>query len=134
MIALLDGNVLIALGDRNHVHHHAAEQWFAEQDERAFATCPTTQGTLLRHLMREKIADDIGEAVAILSGFLAHSGHQFWPNNIGYETLEWRGVLGHRQVTDAYLAGLAREHSGRLVTLDRGLAALHEDVAELVSA
>lgn len=39
------------------------------------------------------------------------------------------GVIGHRQVTDAYLVALARHHGGRLATLDRGLAALHgEDV------
>jgi uncharacterized protein len=37
-------------------------------------------------------------------------------------------VLGHRQVTDAYLAALARHHKGKLVSFDRGLAALHADV------
>jgi len=47
-------------------------------------------------------------------------------------SINWRGVLGHRQVTDAYLAGLARKQKGRLATLDEGLAALHEDVAELI--
>ncbi len=40
--------------------------------------------------------------------------------------------MGHRQVTDAYLASLARAHSGRLATMDRGLAALHPDVTVLV--
>ena len=33
------------------------------------------------------------------------------------------------QVTDAYLAALARHHGGKLVTFDSGLAALHADVA-----
>lgn len=42
------------------------------------------------------------------------------------------GVIGHRQVADAYLAGLARARGGRLATFDAGLAALHPDVAELV--
>ena len=42
--------------------------------------------------------------------------------------------MGHRQVTDAYLAELARRHRGRLVTLDAGLAAVHPDVAELLHA
>ena len=32
----------------------------------------------------------------------------------------------------ASLAALARKHNGRLATLDRGLAALHHDVAELI--
>jgi uncharacterized protein len=37
------------------------------------------------------------------------------------------------QVTDAYLAQLARTHNGRLATFDQGLAQLHSDVAELVA-
>ena len=40
--------------------------------------------------------------------------------------------FGHRQVTDAYLAAPARKHGGRMATLDRGLAALHLDVADLI--
>ncbi|MFP4283065.1 MAG: hypothetical protein ACLFU2_10615 [Opitutales bacterium] len=39
---------------------------------------------------------------------------------------------GRRQVTDAWLAELARREGGRLATLHAGLAALHADVAELV--
>jgi predicted nucleic acid-binding protein len=41
-------------------------------------------------------------------------------------------VIGHRQVTDAYLVALARHHDGRLATFDRGLAALHDDAVELL--
>ena len=62
----------------------------------------------------------------------AHPSHEFWPDDIGYLDTNLSGVLGHRQVTDAYLAGLARHHRGRLATFDSGLAALHNDVAELV--
>jgi len=43
-----------------------------------------------------------------------------------------QGVIGHRQVTDGYLAELARFNRGRLATFDRGLAALHPDIAYLV--
>lgn len=42
------------------------------------------------------------------------------------------GVVGHRQVTDAYLAQLARARSARLATLDRGLCVAHPDVTEPV--
>lgn len=41
-------------------------------------------------------------------------------------------MLGQAQVTDAYLAALARQHGGKLATFDRGLAALHSDVAVLI--
>ena len=42
------------------------------------------------------------------------------------------GVLGHRQITDAYLVAPGKAKGGRLVTLDRGIAALHADVELLV--
>jgi len=58
----------------------------------------------------------------------AHPRHRFWPDGLSYADIGWRGVLGHRQVTDAYLAALARHHGGKLVSFDRGLVALHTDV------
>jgi hypothetical protein len=36
-------------------------------------------------------------------------------------------------VTDAYLANQARRRGGKVATLDKGLAALHADVATLVN-
>ena len=42
------------------------------------------------------------------------------------------GVLGHRQVTDSYLAQLARARGGQLATFDQGLAKLHTDIADLL--
>jgi len=41
-------------------------------------------------------------------------------------------VTGHADVTDAYLAALARQHAGRLATFDRRLARMHPDVADLI--
>lgn len=133
MTVLLDGNVLIAMSDRHHVHHDAAGHWYAARQDRSFATCPVTQGTLLRYFLRAGTADDINETLLLLKDITTMPDHQFWPDDIAYTNCEWRGVMGHRQVTDAYLAGLARHHGGRLATLDRGLASLHEDVTELIS-
>jgi predicted nucleic acid-binding protein len=50
-----------------------------------------------------------------------------------YGQIALHGVQGHRQVTDTYLAALARNHGGKLVSFDRGLEALHADVMELVA-
>ncbi len=58
--------------------------------------------------------------------------HEFWPDSISYATVPLNGVLGHRQVTDAYLAHLARTHNSRLATFDHGVAQLHTDVADLL--
>jgi len=124
---LLDGNVLVALLSPSHVHHAAAQRWFAA-DTAPFATCPITQGTLLRMLMH--LGGLSGDAARdVLRQLIAHPRHCFWPDALGYADISWRGVLGHRQVTDAYLAALARHFRGRLVTFDRGLAALHADVS-----
>jgi toxin-antitoxin system PIN domain toxin len=131
MVHLLDTNVLIALGDRSHLHNAVVRKWFVEHGDQGFATCPITQGALLRTLLRSG-HNGTPEAVRILCGFVAHPAHRFWPEDIGYDTIRWDGVIGHRQITDAYLAALARKHGGRLATLDRGLAALHHDVAELI--
>ena len=126
-VCLLDGNVLVALVIDGHVHHAAAQAWFSASGA-PFATCPITQGTLLRLLMR-LAAMDAGAATGVLAALVAHPRHHFWPDAIGYAAVNLAGVIGHRQVTDAYLAALARHHGGRLVTFDGGLAALHTDVA-----
>lgn len=75
-----------------------------------------------------------GTAMAIreLRNLAKDPRHTFWPNDVSYTAVSLDGVIGYRQVTDAYLAALARKHRGKLATLDRGLAALHHDVAELI--
>ncbi len=128
---LLDGNVLVALMDAAHVHHAAAEAWFVAS-KAPFATCPITQGTLVRLLLISKAVENIEGAIAVLKQLSAHKRHEFWPDTLDYLKASWKGVLGHRQVTDVYLAALARARGGRLATFDGGLALLHRDVAELI--
>jgi uncharacterized protein len=125
---LLDANVLIALVVDDHVHHGAAERWLGAGAFR-FATCPLTQGSLVRLLLREGRA---ASAAAVIGALGDHTRHVFWPDSLSYRDVTMRGLGGHRQVTDAYLAALARAHSGSLATFDRGVAAFHADVAELV--
>lgn len=131
-VHLLDGNVLYALIDESHVHHAQARRWFADSSA-DFATCPITQGTLLRLAMRlgER---SVEQALATLGVVTAHARHHFWPDVLPYDQVRWHGVMGHRQVTDAYLASLARHHGGKLVSFDRGLVALHADVGVTVPA
>lgn len=126
MTDLLDANVLIALTVAGHVHHELAEQWFVSETE-TFATCPITQGALLRTWLRAGATS--ADAVSVLGAVTASERHEFWSDDQPYTEVDVRGVVGHRQVTDAYLAALARARGGRLVTLDRALTALHPDVA-----
>ena len=125
-VYLLDSNVLYALIDEAHVHHAAATQWFVGHAG-GFATCPITQGTLLRLAMRLG-GRSAEQALAVLDAVTAHAGHHFWPDALAYSQIRWYGVMGHRQVTDAYLAALARHHNGKLASFDKGLVALHPDV------
>jgi uncharacterized protein len=127
---LLDGNVLIALGDDGHVHRELVTAWF-DASRRPFATTPTTQGTLLRHLIRSGMGSH--DAMTILQGWIGHPRHVFWADDAPYDAATLRGVMGHRQVADAYLVARARANGGRLVTLDQGLAALHDDVVDLIA-
>jgi toxin-antitoxin system PIN domain toxin len=130
-VDLLDANLLTALVVDDHVHHEAAERWTVRR-KAPFATCPLTQGSLVRFLVREGASGE--EARRLLAAVVASDRHRFWPDDLGYEAVDLRAVVGHRQVTDAYLAGLARAHGGRLATFDRGLVAVHPDVADLVPA
>jgi hypothetical protein len=126
---LLDANVLIALVVEDHVHHEAAEAWFAGTSE-AIATCPITQGSLVRLLIRE--GQSAQAAAALVSALMAQPRHVFWPDDAAFDAVPLNGVVGHRQVTDAYLAHLARARGSRLATFDQGLAKLHADIADLV--
>ena len=128
---LLDANLLIALAVAGHVHHDRAEAWFAA-DAGPIATCPITQGALVRFFVREGLGADV--AVNTLNAVTSDPRHEFWPDDVAYSDVDLGPVVGHRQVTDAYLTGLARAHAGRVVTFDAGLAAAHPDVVELLPA
>jgi toxin-antitoxin system PIN domain toxin len=126
---LLDANVLIALVVDNHVHHDRAETWFTASGN-GFATCPITQGSLMRLLIRE--GQTAESARSVLQEITSNPRHEFWPDNAAYHDIPIAGIIGHRQVTDAYLAHLARSYSARLATFDQALAKLHTDVADLI--
>lgn len=129
MTDLLDANVLVALIVSDHIHHTLAEEWFA-RGTGPFATCPTTQRALMQFLVREGAS--AAEAAGVLSTIAANERHEFWADDVDLRHVTLSGVVGHRQVTDAYLAALARAHDAHLVTLDRGVAALHPDVATVI--
>ncbi len=129
MTALLDANVLVALVVSEHVHHDFAAEWLSASDTE-FATCPITQGSLVRFLVG--MGQSAAAARDVVSAVEAADRHEFWPDSVSFADVEFAGVMSHRQVTDAYLAQLARTRNGQLATLDTGLAHLHGDVALLI--
>lgn len=101
-----------------HEHHDRASQWLAGVTD--FAWCPITQGALVRFLVRMGETPDTIRAV--LAAVDDHPRGHWWPDDLSYTAADLRGVQGHRQVTDAYLASLARHHEGLLATTDQALA------------
>ncbi len=142
---LLDANLLIALTQAAHVHHGEAHGWFGAQPHRRWASCAITQLAFLRLTSNPKVTGcetTPAEALQALAAMVGNEAHEYWseaPEPAGLATLQHPALVGHRQVTDAYLLGLAVERRQRLATLDRGLlsfatAAGHEAHVELVSA
>lgn len=125
---LLDANALIALVVADHEHHAPAAQWAAGVDR--IALCPIVEGALVRFLVR--VGEGQATAVAILSALYRSGRCDFWEDALSYEAVELGHVVGHRQVTDAYLAGVAKSRGGRLATFDRSLAGALPDHAELI--
>jgi toxin-antitoxin system PIN domain toxin len=122
-VYLLDANVLIALATPEHSLNSRAADWFRQGDP--FATCPITQGALVRFHLRAGVDATLESSRQLLKSICALPRHRFWPDDASYLDLPGAGIVGHRQVTDAYLVLLAERHGGKLATLDEGLAALH---------
>lgn len=127
---LLDVNVLIALTWPTHVHHAPARRWFRTRADTGWATCPVTQLGFVRVSSNPKIIRDAvtpREAVAMLQQLTRWPGHRFWPDDFAVTPsgpFAALALVGHRQVTDAYLLALAQHHKARLATLDKGLPEL----------
>ena len=115
---LLDANALVALTVQEHEHHQRAVRWTAEVD--SVALCPVVEGALVRFLAR--LGESPATASALLDALHASPRCEFWPAELSYRDADLDHVVGHRQVTDAYLAALAAHHGGRLATFDRALA------------
>jgi len=134
---LLDVNVLIALVWPPHQSHAAVHRWFARKSRRGWATCPLTEAGFVRIVSNPAFSPDAvtpEEATRVLKANLKHPWRRFWGDEISFaEAVEpFRSrLVGHRQVTDAYLLGLAIHKQGKLATLDRAvLALLAEDSPE----
>lgn len=128
-VGLLDVNMLVALAWPSHVHHRQAHAWFAVNQSAGWATCPLTECAFVRVSSNPKIVPEAvtpAEALALLREMISLKHHVFWPDDIPFHRapVPTELLAGHRQVTDAYLLGLCIRHKGKLVTLDRNVAAL----------
>ena len=138
MVGLLDVNVLVALVVPEHEHHVSAPNWFTvHRAVDGWATCAVTELGVIRVCAQlpggpwppERTADQILMLTA------AGWEYVFWPDAASPAAMpEVRAATTGKQITDRYLLGLARRHSGRLVTFDRALTTVGgDDVVCLLS-
>ena len=123
MRALLDVNVLIALLDAAHMHHARATQWLQQEIAHGWASCPLTQNGCLRIMAQPAYPQALALAAVAsrLAQATAHPAHTFVPDDyslLDAKQLHWQHLLGHRQITDSYLLGLAVRHQCRFVSFD----------------
>jgi toxin-antitoxin system PIN domain toxin len=124
---LLDVNVLIALQWKGDQAHLRVRKWFLDEGRHSFATCALTQAGFVRVLSNPTLTGvvvQITEAQELLQTLTLLEGHRFWPIELGLlESVALFGghLQGFRQITDAYLLGLAIQRKGTLVTLDKAI-------------
>lgn len=128
MRLLLDVNVWIALLDDAHIHNTQALALFT-RPKLKIASCALTENGVLRVLNLPGYAKRAppGFDVVRLKLALACSDvdHEFWPCSISLrddDVLNWARIMGHNQITDAYLLALAVHHGGALATFDQRVA------------
>lgn len=130
MSTLLDANALIALLWPKHEHHAAVRQWFRRHAATGWATAALTQGAFVRIVSQPAFAGrgiPIPEVADLLLRNLAHPHHRLLALDFGFELVLGTctgGLLGHRQVTDAWLLTAAIRHDAQLLTFDTGLPQL----------
>lgn len=131
---LLDTNVLLALAWPNHVQHPAAHEWFDRHAVEGWGTCSLTQLGFVRISSHPAFDFHVStqEALEKLREIIAFPGHVFWPEAPGGYAHASLGrtlprTLTHGMVTDAFLAGIAAFHGGKLATFDQPLARAFAD-------
>jgi uncharacterized protein len=125
--SLLDVNVLIALHDRDHVHHVRAASWFEENAEPGWASTPITQNGCLRIMSHPNYSSPqpISVLIAMLQTSIQSSTHDTWFDDLSIldtKRFNHAHIHGPRQLTDFYLLGLAVKRGGRFVSFDSRIA------------
>lgn len=128
MRMLLDVNVWVALFDDAHIRNADALALF-QRPRLALATCALTENGVLRLMNLPGYSkrappgfDAVRQKLALAC---ADFDHRFWPCDLSLRdasVLDWSRILGHNQITDAYLLALAVHHGGTLATFDHRVA------------
>jgi toxin-antitoxin system PIN domain toxin len=128
---LLDVNVLVARFWETHVFHRKVRAWMTSHEHEGWATCPITQAGLVRTISNPAFSPNAprpAEAIHWLAESLRQDpNHYFWADDVPVSDAcagSLPRLSGFKQLTDAYLLGLAIHKKACLLTLDRRMLAL----------
>ena len=133
---LLDANALVALCWSSHEHHAAALGWFKEYAKQGWATCAFTQAAFVRIILQPAFSGEplqANQVIELLARTTGHPKHRYCAIDFDMRRVRQActgGLLGHRQITDAWLLAIAIRHEATLVTFDRSIASLLATEAE----
>ena len=136
-LLLLDVNVLLALAWPNHQFHTAATRRLESSRDR-WATCALTELGFIRlssNPAAVSAAKTPAEAAALLAAMVKDPLHVYLkslsPPSDEESIQVFERIFGSKQVTDAYLLRLARQHRAKLTTFDSKLRALSSSENEI---
>jgi predicted nucleic acid-binding protein len=117
---LLDVNVLVALGVRQHQFYDRMENWVREQPKSTqLLTSSIVELGFVRILSQVTAYDfSVREAIALLGEMKKFWSLQVYPD--AREALHLpKWVKSHQQVTDGHLVDVAQAHGALLATFDK---------------
>jgi len=122
---LFDVNVVVALMMEDHTHYRLVTQWFNVSSDIRWAVCAFTETGFLRTVTAPWQGQiSMTDATKLLEKLKEHPGYRYLPITVDWHTLcspLYRRLYGTKQVTDAFLLGLAVHAGFILVTLDKAL-------------
>jgi toxin-antitoxin system PIN domain toxin len=127
-LLLLDTNALLALAWPNHQFHDVVVRRLERLPVAGWATCLLTELGFIRLSSNPVIVDarkTPGEALDVLRRLTDDEYHTYLDVLPPLAEVEGtiRRLLGHQQITDAYLVAVAEANDAMLLTLDRRLVA-----------
>ena len=127
-VYLPDVNIWVALSDPAHAAYEQATEWLLGSHGARLLLCPVTEAGFVRIAASPLVGKkSMADAMRMLKEIAALPNVAQVP--VSFSWLELiqpiaPRLLGHRQVTDALLLGLAIRNEAILVTLDRSIQAL----------
>ena len=121
---MLDTSALLALAWPNHQSHRGVVARLEQQPAAVWATCALTQLGFVRLSSNPAVVGvrkTPAESLAMLHALVRDGQHRYLEPLPSLPSVRdhFQRLLGHNQVTDAYLLGVAATNGAVLLTLDR---------------